>query len=358
MPSNQVPRDFHEAALFGKGLQAAEENIGQDLGHTLHRILRGHHHLDFIPCGFGFPKSANSTQHCIRRQSLVDRPPHQRLDEVLGVRGDVLPGGRWESQGLGLHVLEDLCVAIAEKRRHEAQQHVQDDAAAPHVTFLVVASTAVQHFGSDVIRGTQRRRHLSGLARLKPLSGAKVNEHNRRVPKRFHGILDHHVLELQVPVRNALRMQIADRPSQLFVYVEYLHFCQSLHLANLVEKLAPVAHLENHVNEPLILVDVEHPADVRVVQLEVDVNLVCHEFEAPRRGLLDSFHRADGIRFLGPHLHDSPETALADGLALDMVPLAWRLPGRAWQQPSVAVGEAHRHRHAFQIILSVPRNAQ
>ena len=127
-----------------------------------------------------------------------------------------------------------------------------------------------------------------------------------------------HVLQLDVPVHDAVLVAVFQRAAQLVEEPGGFLLRQFLSSSNVVEKRTPVRILHDDVYDLGRVHDVEQPDDVLVRQSLEHANLAPHPpLIVLRRQLIlvHEFHRRLGARHLVDAQTDLTEPALADDLA-------------------------------------------
>ena len=231
-------------------------------------------------------------------------------DKVLGLIGHGLPLGPRERVLAAPHRLQHLPVAAALEGRRARQQHVRDDAQRPAVARGRVAPVArlglVQHLGRDVVGRPHHRVHAP---QRRAVLGAQPKVDELDVGRLVLGLEDE-VLELQVAVRDAHEVAVADRGAHLEHEPRALglRVAVAALLVQPVEQLAAVAVLQDEVDVVGVLVVLVQLDHVGVVQHLEQLDLVAQ--------VVDELH-VDAA-----HLHALERVLLARAAVLHLVHLA------------------------------------
>mmetsp|Transcript_7766 Transcript_7766/g.22219 ORF Transcript_7766/g.22219 Transcript_7766/m.22219 type:complete len:384 (+) Transcript_7766:657-1808(+) len=239
----------------------------------------------------------------------------QVRDHPLRAGGHPIPLGRAERELPASHPAEYIAVGAAGERRVAAEQDEGDYPGGPHIAHLGVL--AFKHL----------RRHVEGSANLgvhrrpalESCRQPKVDELElgvRRVA------LQEEIFGLDVPVRNAVGMQVAQcrqhlpsvgRTSGLRELAVLVH--------DPVEQLAAAAELHDHVEALGLAEGLEQPRDVRVVQQPGDGDLHVGLLGLPLPGHADALRGPRKPRAAAQNAAGATGGAHAE-LGLDVIALS------------------------------------
>mmetsp|Transcript_75975 Transcript_75975/g.246607 ORF Transcript_75975/g.246607 Transcript_75975/m.246607 type:complete len:246 (+) Transcript_75975:1010-1747(+) len=199
----------------------------------------------------------------------------------------MVPIGRSEVEAPLANLANHLAVGVGVERRVATKHDVGDHASGPNIYALVVAPE--ENLWRDVVRRTAFGAHRH--APLEFPGHAKVDEFQRGAG---FGALEQKVLRLDVSVREAIRMQIGQRCQDL------AHVHQTLNLAkafrgtphDVLEKLAPCAHLHHEVEAVGLPENFVEPYHIGVVQLPRDADLCLEPLGVPDLVKADALDRA------------------------------------------------------------------
>mmetsp|Transcript_52695 Transcript_52695/g.163506 ORF Transcript_52695/g.163506 Transcript_52695/m.163506 type:complete len:291 (-) Transcript_52695:128-1000(-) len=181
-----------------------------------------------------------------RGVSLVSVHLHHVLNQVLCLCRDLLPVGVRETI-VSLHYPpdKDLQRNSLTKRGTTAQQNVQDDPSAPHITLKAVAPSSVisrNDFWRKVGRSSAHCLHDRAIFKVDDCAQSEVSDLDRRV-RALGGIQD--ILWFQVSVRNTDAVKVLDRPDDLVEAMSCFCFTVVIFLHDPVEEL-PAADVFHH----------------------------------------------------------------------------------------------------------------
>mmetsp|Transcript_4826 Transcript_4826/g.13409 ORF Transcript_4826/g.13409 Transcript_4826/m.13409 type:complete len:234 (-) Transcript_4826:841-1542(-) len=176
-------------------------------------------------------------------------------------------------------LVDQLGLVLAGKGQVAADGQVHDHAEGPHVGPLVVAAAFRDDLRSSEL-GTADVRVEDCLAFDERPGGPEVDQLRHRVLCR-PGRQEQDVIWPNVPVRNRLGMQIGHGGEQLPHDPHRLSFGEGRVSQDALQHLAALAELHDQMAVKVILEHIEELADVRVVQLLLDVE---HRLDAPGRG--------------------------------------------------------------------------
>mmetsp|Transcript_115168 Transcript_115168/g.321930 ORF Transcript_115168/g.321930 Transcript_115168/m.321930 type:complete len:349 (+) Transcript_115168:1150-2196(+) len=200
----------------------------------------------------------------VDRHALFDVDFEQAPNEVLGVVGRGLPSLVAHRVLFAQH-LPQLLFRHTPERRLSTEHDIGHDAQAPQVALARVA--LLQHLRRDVGEGAATDVHLD--VRVPHLAEAEVDELQVRAAL----VVVEEVLQLEVPVHDAVGVDVVDREEHLPHRVRGVALGKPLHLRDAVEELAALTTLHDEVEDIVALVDVVEARDVRVVHAKEDLNL-------------------------------------------------------------------------------------
>ena len=207
-------------------------------------------------------------EHVARRAARVRVHGQQRVDEVLGLVGDLAPEVVVELVDAGLDALVELLVVVVVEGRVAAEQDVREHADGPHVDLLAVG-LAVQDLRRDVAR---RAAELVEAPRARELRREpEVAELDRRVVVVRHA---QQILGLEVAVHDAQVVAVLDRLEQDQDQVPRLLLAVELLLGDALEELAALDEVHHQIKHRRLVEERVQLHDVRVVQLLQDVHLL------------------------------------------------------------------------------------
>ena len=93
-------------------------------------------------------------QHIFKGDSLEAVLLEETQDQVLSVRGHIVPDGVVERHGVIDGLTSCLLVIVAVKRQHATQQHIDDDTKAPQVNILAIGSLH-EYFRCNIGQSTE-----------------------------------------------------------------------------------------------------------------------------------------------------------------------------------------------------------
>mmetsp|Transcript_1149 Transcript_1149/g.2513 ORF Transcript_1149/g.2513 Transcript_1149/m.2513 type:complete len:301 (+) Transcript_1149:2102-3004(+) len=259
-------------------------------------------------------------------------------DEILGLVADRVPYiARLERkrppQNVVPHLDERLRPAAAAEGRIAAEEKVGDDADGPDVASFVVISP------NDLRRDCVGRPYgiALRLSDFKMLRKAKVDHLELRI---VVGAAKEEVLQFEVAVDNALRMDVAegaehlpDEAGALLLRVVVVRL-----LVEPVEELPPETELLHQIYLLVALVHLLEPDDVRVIQLAHDEDLLAELLQTRLVVNVAEFDRLHRVLHAGAGMFDfsdhAGDTGAEDLAGVDaLIHLLYGLP----------VGHLHVH---------------
>lgn len=186
----QCEGDGHEGGALERGVVLEALQLAHDLG--------GQGPRDAALAADGQPRVL---QRHVRRPPLVDVGFEQAAHKIAGLARDCAPNGVFKRVAALADARHNFLVAAPVERRLAGQQHEGDHADGPHVAGLGVG--AAQDLGRHVVGGTGHKLHA--LGRVEFLGQPKIDQLDLRV---LALALKNKVLQLDVPVRNALAVHV------------------------------------------------------------------------------------------------------------------------------------------------------
>mmetsp|Transcript_82514 Transcript_82514/g.267292 ORF Transcript_82514/g.267292 Transcript_82514/m.267292 type:complete len:252 (+) Transcript_82514:1149-1904(+) len=249
-------------------------------------------------------------QGCLGVRSLARVDSQHLLDEVHSIIGHWLPPALVAPVGLAGLDFRHHPLLVAVEGRVARHEHPHNHTDAPEVTLVVVA-IACQHIRADVSNraagGHHRRR------RVPILSEAKVDEFQLRRSALFILALVQEILKLQIPVHDAVRVQVAHRSQHLPRHLRGVGVGVDSFLLQAVVELTALTALRRQTDIGIRLIHIVKPSDVRVIQGEVNFNLCAELRQLARRyvRLADALERVPSAVGLAAHEDDVATKALA-----------------------------------------------
>mmetsp|Transcript_52954 Transcript_52954/g.146750 ORF Transcript_52954/g.146750 Transcript_52954/m.146750 type:complete len:363 (-) Transcript_52954:2-1090(-) len=299
------------------------------------------------------------SQRLLSRKTIAGAPCQQLPDQVQPFLRDVHPvhsieGGAVTATDLAARLL----ISLATKGEVAAEECVRDDAAAPQVTCLVVLPA--NHLRCH--EGNSAHALPEHLARHEGAGKAKVSDPQVVAPQKCVRGEEQAILRLEVAVAHVAHVKVEDRAEDLLHDVCSLLLRETAGLDDASEELAPDAQLHDEVEAPRVLVALEKPHNVGVVQQPHDLDLLPelrHVLHLLLRHHLDRPGRATHVLVRAPA--HAAEGALAE-LALQLVmlvdaPRSVRDEVRAVKARALAGGTARAIAPVFHPAAARCRNA-
>mmetsp|Transcript_22135 Transcript_22135/g.48402 ORF Transcript_22135/g.48402 Transcript_22135/m.48402 type:complete len:212 (+) Transcript_22135:1351-1986(+) len=199
------------------------------------------------------------------RSILLKKALHERSRTL---REGAPPPISWEFTAQDC--LRNLHIVGGAERRPPQKEHIANNAKAPQITLTRVF--ALQHLWTCVVQGSARHVQLFLLV-AQHTGEAEVDELQSVLLVRS---AVHPVLQLQIPMDNSMGVQVADSLKHL----GHDAYCVALSVELLLAKSAvqlATAKFHDQPDTVALLVGMQKPADVRVVQAEVDFHLILQQ---------------------------------------------------------------------------------
>ena len=176
------------------------------------------------------------------------------LHETLGVFVEL----SWELDLLVQSHLEDLVWVLGHERGSSVKGLVDEDAKGVPVHRRVVA-LVLNDLGGDVLGSAAER--VSSVTWQELLDEAEVSELDVSI------LLDQHILRLEVPVNEVLRVHVLEGQHNLPDVEPCMVNCELFELVDYADKVATFHVLDVQVNDSLVLGTTVHLDDVGVVHV-------------------------------------------------------------------------------------------
>mmetsp|Transcript_24356 Transcript_24356/g.61802 ORF Transcript_24356/g.61802 Transcript_24356/m.61802 type:complete len:458 (-) Transcript_24356:190-1563(-) len=198
-------------------------------------------------------------------------PEHLRK-QCLRILGDLLPTLVLETDGLPPDVVQELVLGLPLERVLARQDYVQDHPRAPRVALLIVLHRSSDQLRCHAVRRPGCPEDLGAF--LEGATEAEVNQLDVADQAFLHGVREHDILRLQVPEHEACLVQIRERAKDLPHDIRSVGLGELCLLAEGLEQRAACTDVHHKVDVPSILVAFVRLADVGVVELAQDVELL------------------------------------------------------------------------------------
>ena len=156
------------------------------------------------------------------------------------------------------HLLHDILVGLPIERGHSREKNICDDTTGPNVALLVVVF--VEDLGGDVVRRAEL---------LVEVTVGVVDERGAEVDDldlvKLFVLLEQDVLRFQVTMHDVGLVAVVDAGEDLFHEDSSIALAELTTLEDLIEKLTTFADLGDQVIALLILEELVHLDDVRVI---------------------------------------------------------------------------------------------
>ena len=268
-------------------------------------------------------------EHLAAGQTLVRLTNKQVTDEVLRLNTDGVPSSIVEVVLALLDEVEKFDIILVIEGERAGQEDKSHNADAPAVALLVVP-LLLEDLGSDVAGRSARRAGEGLLLVVTSREEPRQTEIGKldRAEVEFRG-RNEHVLGLDVAVHDAHVVDVADRVDERLDAVAGISLRELVQLEDLLKELAARHEFDDKADMSFVLVGVNQPNDVRVVDLFEDLQLTSERFavivgQLLLRKDLDG-HTLAGLAVLGPL--DGGKRPLSESrfnfIGLFNVALAW-----------------------------------
>ena len=169
-----------------------------------------------------------------------------------------MPDAVIEVESALAHLLHDILIGLSVEGRHSREKDVCDDSARPNVALLVVV--LVEDLGSDVVRSAELLVEVAvgvvdeGCAEVDDLNLVEL-----------FVLLEQDVLGLQVAMHDVGLVAVVDAGEHLLHKDGSIALAELTTLQDLIEEFTALANLSDEVVTLLVLEELVHLDDIRVV---------------------------------------------------------------------------------------------
>ena len=169
-----------------------------------------------------------------------------------------MPDAVIEAERALAHLLHNILIGLSIERRHSREKNISDDTTGPDVALLVVV--LVEDLGGDVVRSAEL---------LVEVTVGVVDEGRAEVDDldliELFVLLEQDVLRLQVTMHDVCLVAVVDAGEDLFHENSSIALAEFTTLQNLVEEFTTLADLGDQVIALLVLEELVHFDDIRVI---------------------------------------------------------------------------------------------
>ena len=192
------------------------------------------------------------------RRALLRVIGQQRTDKVFAVLRDCLPDAVIEVECALTHLLHNILIGLSIERGHSRKKDICDDTTGPDIALLVVV--LVEDLGCDVVRSTEL--FVEVTVGVVDEGGAEVDDLNL---VELFVLLEQDVLRLQITMHDVGLVAVVDAGEDLLHEDSSIALAELTTLEDLVEELTTLADLGDQVIALLVLEELVHLDDVRVI---------------------------------------------------------------------------------------------
>ena len=222
------------------------------------KVVQGAHRHRSVNLERGELGNPRMLEGICRGRTLIRAIGEQGSDKVFCVLRDCLPDAVIEAERALAHLLHNILIGLSIEGGHSREKNICDDTTGPDVALLVVV--LVEDLGSDVVRSAELL--VKVAVGVVDEGGAKVDDLDL---VELFVLLEQDVLRLQVTMHDISLVAVVDAGEDLLHEDSSIALAELTTLENLVEELTTLADLSDQVIALLVLEELVHLDDVRVV---------------------------------------------------------------------------------------------